>query len=651
MAANALYGVLQLARRAGRRQPRQRRCSSPLTGGASSINVYGAVNGDERLPAERAHRRPEPPRDHARACRSSSSRRSTCGSSADTGCRSRLGVAARASCSSSSSRRSRAAGIARAGRRLPRARSSRTGASSSRAGARARSPASRSSSLVDRLRGEPHYFETVFRSRMQTGGGSTSAHFGVYDFIPQILHPHPLFGLGLNNFSVYYEFVTGKTNWGPHSFYVALFVETGLVGTALFAAFLWYLFRRLRAGARSGARSPRAGDPLAARVRPLAWGLTAALAGTMAANVFYLTMHVLLLLRVHRCSRWRRRSSSAARSRRREGRRPDDVVSAVRRATRRAASSPTRSSTCGRRGVEVEVVSPATFRHFGIAYGAGIVGNLRAQPARRAALPAFLPAFSRRRGEPPATPISSTRTGFRPGSSRSRPEGPSSLQLWGTDVELARRARPLARPIVRRARIVICAVHGARGGGARARRAGGARDSERRRDLRPSREGGVDPPRCSTRAASPRRRACSSSWAARGMRLVVAGDGPLRDRVPGAARFRPARRARRAVCARRGGRVPVAPRRVRGRLRGGDGARAARRRVRGRRPARPRRRRRNGPPRPAGRRRRRCGPRSSACSTTRSSAAAWEPPARKRAEEKLSWDRVTLATLAAYGDL
>jgi hypothetical protein len=31
-------------------------------------------------------------------------------------------------------------------------------------------------------------------------------------------------------------------------------------------------------------------DPASARARPLAWGLTAALAGTLAANVFYLTM-------------------------------------------------------------------------------------------------------------------------------------------------------------------------------------------------------------------------------------------------------------------------------------------------------------------------------------------------------------------------
>ena len=96
------------------------------------------------------------------------------------------------------------------------------------------------------------YFETMIRSRVQTGGGASQAHFGVYDFIPDILSTKPLFGLGLNNFSVYYELVTGKTNWGPHSFYVALLVETGLVGAALFVVFLWYLFSRLSAARRVG---------------------------------------------------------------------------------------------------------------------------------------------------------------------------------------------------------------------------------------------------------------------------------------------------------------------------------------------------------------------------------------------------------------
>jgi O-antigen ligase len=140
--------------------------------------------------------------------------------------------------------------------------------------------------VLTRLR----FFEIVFRSRVETGGRSSSAHFDVYSFVPDVLHQHPLFGLGLNNFSVYYEFVTGRTNWGPHSFYVALMVETGIVGSILFAVFLWYLFRRLHALRVLGRALAAARDPAAARVRPLAWGMTAALVGTMAANAFYLTM-------------------------------------------------------------------------------------------------------------------------------------------------------------------------------------------------------------------------------------------------------------------------------------------------------------------------------------------------------------------------
>jgi O-antigen ligase len=125
---------------------------------------------------------------------------------------------------------------------------------------------------------------------VQTSGGSENAHFQVYSFIPHVLHTDPLFGLGLNTFSVYYEFVTGKTNWGPHSYYVALIVETGLVGTLLFAAFLFWVFWRLHAARALGRALSAARDPLAARVRPLAWGCTAALVGTLASNAFYLTM-------------------------------------------------------------------------------------------------------------------------------------------------------------------------------------------------------------------------------------------------------------------------------------------------------------------------------------------------------------------------
>jgi hypothetical protein len=71
---------------------------------------------------------------------------------------------------------------------------------------------------------------------------------------------------------------------------VATVVETGLVGTIVFALFLVYLFRRLGAARRIGRALAAAGDPISARVRPVAWGLTAALIGTIAANAFYLTM-------------------------------------------------------------------------------------------------------------------------------------------------------------------------------------------------------------------------------------------------------------------------------------------------------------------------------------------------------------------------
>lgn len=135
-----------------------------------------------------------------------------------------------------------------------------------------------------------HYFQVVLGTRVATSGKSESAHFSIYGFIPQVLQSHPLFGLGLNTFSVYYAFVTGKTNWGPHSYFVALIVETGLVGATLFAAFMFWVFRRLHRARDLGRALAAAGDPLAARVRPLAWGFTAAIAGTIAANAFYLTM-------------------------------------------------------------------------------------------------------------------------------------------------------------------------------------------------------------------------------------------------------------------------------------------------------------------------------------------------------------------------
>jgi O-antigen ligase len=135
-----------------------------------------------------------------------------------------------------------------------------------------------------------HFFETFLRQRVSTQGSSANAHFAVYSFIGQILHMHPLLGLGLNNFAVYYEFVTGQANYGAHSYWVAIIVESGLLGLLLWIVFLRYVFLRLRAARSLGRLLDRIGDAEGPHVRPLAYGMTAALVGTLAANFFYLTM-------------------------------------------------------------------------------------------------------------------------------------------------------------------------------------------------------------------------------------------------------------------------------------------------------------------------------------------------------------------------
>jgi O-antigen ligase len=134
------------------------------------------------------------------------------------------------------------------------------------------------------------FFETFLRQRVSTQGSSANAHFAVYSFIGDVLHMHPLLGLGLNNFAVYYEFVTGKSNYGAHSYWVAVVVESGLLGLVVWIVFLRYVFLRLLAARRLGRLLDRLGDPVGSQVRPLAYGLTAALVGTIVANFFYLTI-------------------------------------------------------------------------------------------------------------------------------------------------------------------------------------------------------------------------------------------------------------------------------------------------------------------------------------------------------------------------
>jgi O-antigen ligase len=136
------------------------------------------------------------------------------------------------------------------------------------------------------------FFETILRIRTTTGSSSSRLHLELYDLLGPVLRDTPLFGLGKNTFGAYYEFLTGKANWGPHSYYIAVLTETGLVGGALVVAYLVYLFARLGAARRLGLLLAADGDPGAARLRAIAWGITAAVVGTLAANAFYLTMQM-----------------------------------------------------------------------------------------------------------------------------------------------------------------------------------------------------------------------------------------------------------------------------------------------------------------------------------------------------------------------
>jgi glycosyltransferase involved in cell wall biosynthesis len=190
-------------------------------------------------------------------------------------------------------------------------------------------------------------------------------------------------------------------------------------------------------------------------------------------------------------------------------------------------------------GVEVDVVSPASFRHFGLAYGHGIVGNLRRAPWKALLVPAFLASYARAarraaRGAdlvhahwlPSALPALATRRPF-------------VLQLWGTDAELARRVPWLVRPLVRRARLVLC---GSRSLEQSARELGarGVRIVPLGVTIPDSVGDPDDPPHVLFAGRlSEEKGILEFLEATAGIRRVVVGDGPLRDRAAGAVGFVP----------------------------------------------------------------------------------------------------------------
>ncbi len=191
------------------------------------------------------------------------------------------------------------------------------------------------------------------------------------------------------------------------------------------------------------------------------------------------------------------------------------------------------------RQVEVDVVAPTAFRHFGIAYRDGVVGNLRREPWRGVLLPLALVSFRRAAARAAADADLVHAHWLGAGAVAATLGRPYVLQVWGTDVALARRAPRLVRPVLRRARLVIAAsaalAHEAIELGAQEVR------------VIPS---GVDLPRQVGEPADPPHILYAGRLSAekgirelleatRGMSLVVAGDGPLRREVPQALGFVP----------------------------------------------------------------------------------------------------------------
>lgn len=190
-------------------------------------------------------------------------------------------------------------------------------------------------------------------------------------------------------------------------------------------------------------------------------------------------------------------------------------------------------------GLEVAVVSPASFMHFGLAYGHGIVGNVRRRPWLALALPLFLLSYARaaRRA---ARGVDLVHAHWLPSALPALTTGkPFVVQLWGTDVELARRAPWVFRWLLRRARLVLCPSTAL----AWAARELGARN------VRVATSGVHFPEEVAAPEEPPHvlyvgrlseeKGIRDLLQATEGLPRVVVGDGPLQRLVPGAVGFVP----------------------------------------------------------------------------------------------------------------
>jgi glycosyltransferase involved in cell wall biosynthesis len=195
------------------------------------------------------------------------------------------------------------------------------------------------------------------------------------------------------------------------------------------------------------------------------------------------------------------------------------------------------------RGVDASVLAPGDFRDFGLAYGAGVVANVKRRPWLAPALLASMVRAVRRAARDADLVHAHWLAG---GAVAALARVPFVVTLHGSgtagrfaDLELARRHPRLVRAVLGRARAVLCVSEAL----ADAARVCGARN------VRVVRNGVAIPERVGHEAEpaevlfagrlSPEKGIDELVAATGGMNLVVAGDGPLRASVPSALGFVP----------------------------------------------------------------------------------------------------------------
>jgi glycogen synthase len=194
-------------------------------------------------------------------------------------------------------------------------------------------------------------------------------------------------------------------------------------------------------------------------------------------------------------------------------------------------------------GVELDVVGPERFHHFGLAYAHGVVPGVR----RRPWLAPLLVGSMARALRGAARDADLVHVHWLPNAAAAvLARKPYVVTLHGTDMALAARAPRLARPLVRRARAVI-AVSGVLADAARSL---GARDVTvipNGIDLPTSTRKPAEPPHVLYAGRlSPEKGIEELAAIANGLPLDVVGDGPLRDRIPQARGFVPREELERA---------------------------------------------------------------------------------------------------------